>query len=178
MKKSNLIFFVLGTGLLAYLVYQTGVDKLWTQLQQLSPLFFLAVGAMLASKVFMGVAWNYLLEPERNKANLWDLSLVTAVGGAINDVTPGGVGGEPLKVTWLRHKVPSEDLVSSLIIHNYLYVMTNVLLVIAGGVLIITLVDLPLWADWAIGGGMVLVLAASVLLALVIRCGEIGRAHV
>ncbi len=171
MKKSNVIFFILGTALLAYLVYRTGPAELWSRLGELNWLFFLGVGVFLFSKVTMSVAWIYLLEKKTNNSSLWHLSLVTAVGGALNDVTPGGVGGEPLKVTWLRGRIPSEDLVSSLILHNYLYIMTNVVLIFSGGALIIFLVDLPAWADWAIGSGMVLMVAGGILLAFVIRRG-------
>jgi uncharacterized protein (TIRG00374 family) len=175
MRKSNLIFLALGVGLLIYLIHQSGPARIWHGLTQVNGLFFCAVGVFLSSKVLMAVAWRKLLDPEHCRASLTDLSLVTAVGGAINDVTPGGVGGEPLKVTWLQGKVPGEDLVSSLILHNYLYVMTNVILVLVGGVLLVSLADLPGWALWAVGGGMLLVVATVVALALVIRLGIAER---
>ncbi len=168
---TNWIFGALGFCILGYLVVRSGPARLWDQLSHLGPGFLLAVGAFAASKFFMALAWRPLFQPGRSTASLWDLTAATMVGGAINDVTPGGVGGEPLKVTWLAGKAPGEDLVSSLLLHNYLYVLTNILLMLAGGIALVSLLDLSTLARVGVFGGMAVMVGAAVGLAFVLRKG-------
>ena len=168
---TNLVFGSLGLAILVYLVIKTGPAQLWYQVTHLGPGFVLAVSAFAASKFFMALAWRPLFQPGSSKATLWDLTAATVVGGAINDVTPGGVGGEPLKVTWLAGKAPGEDLVSSLLLHNYLYVLTNILLMLAGGLALVSLLDLSTVARVGVFAGMAVMVGAAVGLALVLRKG-------
>lgn len=171
----HVVFALIGAGVLLYLIASIGPARIWSQVTHLTYMFALGVGAFLLSKIFMALSWRHLFYPGRSRASWWDLSVATIVGGAINDVTPGGVGGEPLKVTWLSHKVPGEDLVSSLLLHNYLYVLTNILLMLAGGVALMVLVDLPGYAVAILVVVMALMVAGGLVLALILRKGVAHR---
>lgn len=175
MRKLSLVFLVLGIALLGVLIYQVGPAKLWADILRIGPsvLWVLLVG--LASMFFLAVAWKELLYPERTTATVWDLFGAGLVGFAVNELTPGSVAGEPVKGAQLQGKVPPEDIVSSLILHNYLYIITNFLQIALGALIGLIWLDLAPALMWGTIVVTVVVAGILVLLTLAIRWGMAER---
>jgi uncharacterized protein (TIRG00374 family) len=175
MHKLSALFLVIGLGLLGYLVYTSGPGTLWASLVHVGPSFLWVLLVGLTSLVMLGAAWKELLYPERSSATVLDLSLAGIVGFAINELTPGSVAGEPVKAALLKDKVPAEDLVSSLILHNYLYILTNFLQIAVGALVGLLWLDLSPVLMWGTLVVTVVVGGIIVLLALAIRWGMAER---
>ncbi len=175
MRKLSIVFFVLGIGLLSYLIYDSNPGELWAQLRSIGPSFGLVLGVGLLSMFFLACAWKDLLYPERATATVLDLFLAGLVGFTVNELTPGSVAGEPVKGAMLRGKIPGEDIVSSLILHNYLYLITNFLQIALGAAFALALLDLSPVLWWGCVGVVIVVPLIVLLLALAVRWGMAER---
>lgn len=171
MRKLSLIFLLFGIGLLVYLVHDVGPRALWAQLSSIGPSFLLVLLVGLVSMFFLACAWRDLLYRERSTATVMDLFLAGMVGFAVNELTPGSVAGEPVKGAMLRGKIPGPDIVSSLILHNYLYIITNFLQIALGATVGLIWLDMSPVLMW--GTVVVTVVVAGILglLAMAIRWG-------
>lgn len=175
MRKLSLIFLFLGLALLGYLIYDVGPAKLWAHLSAIGPGFLWVLLVGLTSMFFLACAWKDLLYRERSTATVLDLFLAGLVGFAVNELTPGSVAGEPVKGAMLRGKIPGPDIVSSLILHNYLYIITNFLQIALGacvGLLWLDLSPVLMWGTIVVTGVVAGILG---LLAMAIRWGMAER---
>ncbi|MDY0003358.1 MAG: lysylphosphatidylglycerol synthase domain-containing protein [Polyangia bacterium] len=175
MRKLSLIFLALGLALLGYLIYDVGPAKLWGHLTDIGLGFLWVILVGLTSMFFLACAWKDLLYRERATASVLDLFLAGLVGFAVNELTPGSVAGEPVKGAMLRGKIPGPDIVSSLILHNYLYIITNFLQIAIGACVGLLWLDLSPVLMW--GTIVVTVVVAMILglLAMAIRWGMAER---
>lgn len=175
MRKLSLVFLILGVALLGYLVYDVGPAKLWAHLVTIGPGFLWVLLVGLTSMFFLACAWKDLLYRERSTATVWDLFLAGIVGFAVNELTPGSVAGEPVKGAMLRGKIPGPDIVSSLILHNYLYIITNFLQIALGATVGLLWLDLSPVLMWGTVAVTVVVAGILGLLAVAIRWGMAER---
>ena len=172
MKRLQGIFLFVGLGLLGYLVYKVGPGTLLQQLLDAGWGFGAVVLVALASIVVMGVGWKILLDQGRSRAGLMELVGASIVGAAINFLTPGSMGGEPVKASLLGDKVPSEELVSTVLLHNLLYWLSNLLLIVFGFLIALVTLDLPGRLLALLGGATVLVAVPVLLGAWIIHRGS------
>ena len=172
MKRLHGIFLLIGLGLLGYLIYRIGPGTLLEQLLDAGWGFGAVVLTALASIVVMGVGWKILLDQGDSKAGLVELVGASIVGAAINFLTPGSMGGEPVKASLLGEKVPSEELVSTVLLHNLLYWLSNLLLIVLGFFLALATLDLPLRLTLVLGGATLLVAVPVLLGAWIIHRGS------
>ncbi len=132
MKRANRIFLAAGLLLFAFLIWRSGPTTLAADLLAVGWGFAAVVAVALASILVMTIGWKALLAPGSSRANLWDLTGASLVAAALNFLVPGNVGGEPIKATLLHGKVSAEDLVSTVLLHNVLYWLSNLVLIVAG----------------------------------------------
>ena len=171
MRKLSAAFLVVGIGLLAYLIYDVGPATLWKNLKSIGPSFGFVLAVGLGSMFFLACAWKDLLYPERHTATVMDLFAAGLVGFAVNELTPGSVAGEPVKGAMLKDKIPAEDIVSSLILHNYLYIITNFLQIAIGALIGLIWLDMSPVLTYGTIIVTVVVAGILVLLTLAIRWG-------
>jgi uncharacterized protein (TIRG00374 family) len=143
---------VCGLVLLGYLVYRVGPSVLLDQLLRAGWGFAGVVAVALLSIVVMAIGWKALLAPGSSRANVWELAGASIVGAAINFITPGSVGGEPVKAALLKNKVPAEELVSTVLLHNVVYWVSNLLLIISGAAVALLTLSLPSKIVWLLIG--------------------------
>lgn len=175
MKRLKLVFLALGLFLLGYLVYRVGPSTLLDQLLSVGWGFAAVVAVAVASIVMMAVGWGSLLKPGGSKAAFWELSAASVVGAAINFLTPGSLGGEPLKAALLKDKVPTHELVSSVLLHNVLYWVSNLILIVAGTVTALILLALPARIAWFMAGATVGVAVPILVVAWLVHRGLAER---
>lgn len=115
------IFFLLGIGLLAYILSQADLGQIWRQIANLSlPALLCIFGIYALYFAADTVSWQFTLETIPLSFR-WTgrLYLIRMVGEAYNNITPmGSVGGEPLKAWLLKanYSVPLRDSGASLIL--------------------------------------------------------------
>jgi len=175
MRKLSLFFLLLGLVLLGVLIYRSDPGLLWQQLVHIGPSFGLVVLVGLSSLFLLACAWKDLLYPERSNATVIDLFLAGMAGFAVNELTPGSVAGEPVKGALLSGKVPGKDIVSSLILHNYIYIITNFLQIAIGASIGLAFLDMAPVLRWGTVVVTAVVAIILVLLALAIRWGMAER---
>jgi len=172
LKRLQGIFLVVGLILFGYLVSRVGPGTLLQQLLDAGWGFGAVVATALASIVVMGVGWKILLDQGKSRAGLVELVGASIVGAAINFLTPGSMGGEPVKASLLGDKVPSEELVSTVLLHNLLYWLANLLLIVLGFFLALATLHLPLRLVLILGGATMLVAVPVLLGAWIIHRGS------
>ena len=175
MKRLKIIFLLIGFSLLGYLIYRVGPNVLVDQLTKAGWGFAAVLGVALLSIVLMAVGWKALLAPGKGRAGILDLSGASIVGAALNFVTPGSVGGEPVKAALLKDKVPAEELVSSVLLHNVVYWVSNLLLIVAGAIVAVATLDLPARLVGLLLGATVAVAVPVLLGAWLIHRGMAER---
>ena len=134
------IFFLLGAGLLAYILSQADLAQIWQQIASLSIPAVLCVFVIYA--LYFGadtLSWQFTFETiPVNFRWAGRLYLVRMVGEAYNNITPmGSVGGEPLKVWLLKsnYSVPLRDAGASLILSKTASMFSLVLFAIGAMVI-------------------------------------------
>lgn len=155
MKRLKLMFLALGVVLVGYLVYRAGPYVLLEQLRSVGWGFAAVLAVAILSIALMAVGWSSLLKPGASTAGLWQLSTASVVGAAINFLTPGSLGGEPLKAALLKDKVPTHELVSSVLLHNVLYWVSNLVLIVTGTTTALIVLVLPARVAWLMVGATV-----------------------
>ena len=143
MKRLNRIFLVLGLVLFGFLVWRSGPAKLAHDLLAAGWGFLAVVAVAILSILLMTIGWGALLEPSGSRPSTWDLTGASLVAAALNFLVPGNVGGEPVKVSLLAGKVSSEDLVSTILLHNVMYWLSNLVLILFGVAMAALLLALP-----------------------------------
>jgi len=165
MKRLHALFLVIGVVLASYLIYRVGAGRLLSDLAHAGWGFAAVVAVALASIVVMAIGWKLLLDAEGGTAGLWELVGASIVGAAINFLTPGSMGGEPVKATLLKDRASPEALLSTVLLHNILYWFSNLLLIVLGVTLAIFLLDLPTRLTWILVG-TTLAVAVPVLIGI------------
>ncbi len=122
MKRIILFTFLLliGIAFFAGVVYQTGVEEIWTNLRQFKLLHFgVFVFLSLLNFMLYTLRWHIIIKKTYNhKLSFWQLFMHRMSGFAVSYITPTAqTGGEPLRAM-LLHKdgVPSKTAASSVII--------------------------------------------------------------
>lgn len=153
--------------LLAWLLYRIGATALVRSLADVGWGFLLVVGLQVVAIVPNAMAWRRMLPPEhRAAAPLPAIAAMLLAGDAINAVTPSAVvGGELVRVSLLRRRVPIATAVGSTALAATAQVFAQLLFVLAGVPVAIALIP-----DGAFRGAL-LSLAALAFAALALLIG-------
>lgn len=104
----------------------------------------------------------------------WVVFSAQASGLAINRLTPGNAMGEPIKVTMLAERIPTEAAISAIVLFNVATTLIAVAAVVIGVPITLLVLDLPARTQllvW-IATGVLVVLAAG--LVMLVRRGALG----
>ncbi|MGR8950260.1 MAG: flippase-like domain-containing protein [Gammaproteobacteria bacterium] len=121
MRFAKLVFFMLGLGLLAYVLSQADLRQIWQQVAGISLFGILAIFTIYALYFAADViSWQFTFETIPMTLH-WArrLYLIRMIGEAYNNITPmGSIGGEPLKAWLLKsnYRVPLQESGASLIL--------------------------------------------------------------
>ena len=127
----------IGVGLcaLAWLVFDVGPQTLVAQLVLVGPAFPLVLLVEAASNAASTMGWLYAFDP-RDRPSYRQLLTVTFASFSVAGTLPTGQAGEVAKWNLMRGMAANEEIVSSLLVYNYLHVLTTLLCVFVG----------PVWA--------------------------------
>jgi uncharacterized protein (TIRG00374 family) len=125
--------FALGAIMLAYLINRFGTAKVWADLRLIG-WRLLAIVALegLVNWSSAGVWWH-TLPREARRGWFARVFLVHLAGGALNQSSPGApLGGEPLKVMYLKQRFSVSALTASLLSAKLAQALARALFVILG----------------------------------------------
>jgi uncharacterized protein (TIRG00374 family) len=162
MRAINLILLILGTTLLAALVFSIGAGELWSELCSLGwgLIPFLLVEGI--AEMIHTLGWRHCL-PENARSMSWfKLFQIRLAGYAINYLTPtAALGGEVTKATLLASKCRGREAVSGVLIGKACFGLAHLIFVAIGTLIIMRSIRLPaaiwmplLFSGLLIGGGV------------------------
>jgi glycosyltransferase 2 family protein len=134
MRRLNLIFLIIATLLLFWMLHQVGWANVGRNVREIGyywPLLLVPYGLVN----FLGsISWNYILLTEEPRPSLSRLFFLRLAGESINQLTPtASMGGEPYKAFRLQAGgTPWEEAAASVVIQKGIGVMSLVLYVCLG----------------------------------------------
>jgi putative ABC transport system permease protein len=160
------IAFLLGLGLLVYVINRVGVQPIFDALGRIGFGFFILIAINGSRHVLRTLAMSRAVSPEHRRFNFFQAFSVRLGGEAISFLTfTGPVLGEATKVALLRKRVPLVYGVQALVIDNILYNLSVIVFILSGACVMLLSYDLPLvvrYVLFAIAGVALLgILAAA-----------------
>lgn len=149
MKKVKFILLVLGLVLFGYLVYAIGPKAIWDNIVNFKWRLLIIIAIYPIIYWFDTLGWKYALagtvpcgeseaspqgDSPRTRPNFSHLFTARLAGEAVNYITMGYLGGEPIKAKLLKdsHNIPMTQGLSSVVIAKTTLVISEIIFVIAG----------------------------------------------
>ncbi len=138
------VAFLLGLGLLVYVINRVGVQPIFDALLKIGFGFFILLGLSGGRHALRTLAMRAAVHPEHRRFNFRHAFAVRLGGEAISFLTfTGPILGEATKVALLRKRVPLVYGVSALVVDNLLYNLSVALFILSGAVVMLLSYDLP-----------------------------------
>jgi|SRR5262245_24697982 len=167
MKRSfAMLSVVIGSGLFIYIIKQTGLEEIGQRLKQVRAGFLLILLISGFRYLTRSLSWFQCITPDRRDVGFWTLWRARLAGEAMGDLTVGPVVAEPLRLVALGERLALSSRVSSLAVENVTYTASSCVMVMIGGITLLTNVGLHgslHTALLATLGGVVLVMLSSIL---------------
>ena len=136
--------FLLGLGLLIYVINRVGVQPLFDALLRIGFGFFVILGLSGLRHVLRTVSMRAAVPPEHRRITFRQAFAARLGGEAISFLTfTGPLLGEATKVALLRKRVPLTYGVPALVVDNLLYNLSVVFFVLSGAVVMLLRYPLP-----------------------------------
>ena len=136
--------FILGLGLLIYVINRVGVQPLFDALLRVGFGFFVILGLSGLRHVLRTVAMRAAVPAEHRRISFRNAFAARLGGEAISFLTfTGPLLGEATKVALLRKRVPLTYGVPALVVDNLLYNLSVVFFVLSGAVVMLLRYPLP-----------------------------------
>ena len=129
-KKIRDILFVVGVGVLIWMIYSVGVDNIWNNIKETEWWFFAIIGIWTIVYFFNGIAFHVILRGGNNatKVSLLRKIKLIITGFAINSMTPIGLlGGEPYKIFELKHDLGIDQATSGILLSTMMHFLAHFL---------------------------------------------------
>jgi uncharacterized membrane protein YbhN (UPF0104 family) len=134
----QLIVFILGLGLLSFVIYYTGFQTIFEALRRVG-WGFLFILALNGLRHLLRALCVYLAIPVKHRKFSYLHTVSARLGGeAVSVLTfTGPLLGEATKATLLKNRVPLSQSISAVVVDNILYDISVILLILSGiGVLL------------------------------------------
>lgn len=136
--------FLLGSGLIVWLILSTGVRSILNDLSRVGTGVIAIFALELVADAFNTLGWWYTLPTKERTRAYCRMVLVRLAGNAINESTPAAsLGGEPAKVILLRGWVSTSAATASLLITKVPFCLADTTFIMAGSALVWTRMTLP-----------------------------------
>ena len=136
--------FLLGLGLLVYVINRVGVQPLFDALLRIGAGFFVVLGLNGLRHVLRTISMRAAVPPEHRRITFRNAFAARLGGEAISFLTfTGPLLGEATKVALLRKRVPLTYGVPALVVDNLIYNLSVVFFVLSGAVVMLLRYPLP-----------------------------------
>lgn len=120
------LFFLIGVGMLGYLVYKLGFYTILENIAKTGWWFLGVIGIWLIIYYLNALAWFYIIGKEKNGIKFSSIFKFTISGFAINYITPFiSLGGEPYKVLELNKHLDKTHSTSTVISYNMMHIFSH-----------------------------------------------------
>lgn len=163
-----------GVALFAWVMAQVGPEHLWAEARTLGWGIALIIAVEGVGDLLHCCAWRLCFWPRyrRTPLQLWGPHLA---GNAINFVTPTAtLGGDVVRATLLPAHVPATEVAASLTINRLTETISDMSVTIAGVVMVLLLLPLPLTAQLGIAGAAAALSAGIIGFLLAQRSGRLA----
>ncbi len=171
-KLINIVIFLLGLSLLGWFIYYSDPSRLWEHLKYLGSGFVLILLLYLFEVVIEVWAWQ-LAVPAQHRTSFFVMFSAALAGSTLNALLPGGQAGEVVKGNLLSGIVPTGTIVSSLVIYNFLFTVTTLLVLGVGSLACLAGGAVELEIALGLLGGVLLTGGVTGLVFFWIRRGAI-----
>lgn len=136
--------FVLGLGLLVYVIHRVGFQPISDALRRVGFGFFLILGISGVRHVLRTLAMRAAVPPEHRRFSFFQAFAARLGGESISFLTfTGPLLGEATKVALLRKRVPLTYGVPALVVDNLLYNLSVVFFILSGSCVMLLTYRLP-----------------------------------
>jgi putative ABC transport system permease protein len=136
--------FLLGLGLLIYVIRRVGIQPLFDALLRVGFGFFIILGLSGLRHVFRTIAMRAAVPPEHRQITFRNAFAARLGGEAISFLTfTGPLLGEATKVALLRKRVPLTYGVPALVVDNLIYNLSVVFFILSGACVMLFSYALP-----------------------------------
>jgi hypothetical protein len=129
-----IISALIGLSLFIYVIKQTGLSELASNLRAVGVGFLLILAVSSTRYLSRSMAWLSCMNPEERRIGFWALWRARLAGEAVGDLTFGPVVAEPMRLIALGDRLPLSSGISSLAVENIAYIASSCLMVMAGAV--------------------------------------------
>ncbi|MBI3540897.1 MAG: flippase-like domain-containing protein [Deltaproteobacteria bacterium] len=167
MRLFKTVTFLLGVGLLYWMIQRLGVQALLNGFERLGWGFVPVLLLGLVTFLLYTLSWSLFLKRFGDRPiSFWSLFQIKVAGEAGNTLTPlNFVGGDPARVWFLSQKMPIEVSGASVVVDRTVQTLAVVAVIVLGDLAALFKLTLPLLAN-AILGATSFLLVAFVLLFL------------
>jgi hypothetical protein len=167
-RRTQVILFVVGGAVFAWLVSRIGVAALWHDAVRTGWMFVPIVLLFAFVYTLNAAAWYVMMVDEPNHPPFWQTYAITVSGFSINFLTPMmNMGGEPFKIAavgaWLGTQRATGSVILYTMIHALSFFVTGFI------ALILALILLP-HNPLALWGIAALAAASTLLTVLLLAC--------
>ncbi len=134
-RTINRVAIGIGVTALGLLIYKVGARTLLDQLLAFGPAFPIILAISALSNTAACAGWYYTFEPGE-RPTFSTLLLISFASLSLGDTLPTGQGGSLAKGNMMRGLTRGSQIVSSLLLYNYLILVGTLLVVLVG----------PVWA--------------------------------
>jgi putative ABC transport system permease protein len=140
----QVLAFIVGVGLLVYVIDRVGVQPIFDALLRVGFGFFFVVALSGTRHVFRTIAMRAAVPAEHRRISFFQAFAARLGGEAISFLTfTGPLLGEATKVALLRRKVPLTYGVPALVVDNLLYNLSVIFFVLSGACVMLVTYQLP-----------------------------------
>jgi putative ABC transport system permease protein len=159
--------FILGLGLLVYVINRVGLQPIFDALLRIGFGFFFVLAISGSRHVLRTIAMRAAVPAEHRRINFFQAFAARLGGEAISFLTfTGPLLGEATKVALLRRKVPLTYGVPALVVDNLLYNLSVVFFILSGACVMLFAYHLPPPVYYVLVG--IAILAALGILAAIL----------
>ncbi|MDR0661694.1 MAG: flippase-like domain-containing protein [Prevotellaceae bacterium] len=149
-KKWKIFFFIFGVAILGWMVYATGIDKIWQNVKETGLWFIPIIGVWIVVYLLNALASYSIIRdkntPKECLPSFGKVMKVTISGFAINYITPVvALGGEPYKIIELQENLGSHKATSAILSHSMMHILSHLVFWIVSTFLIVFILN-PSWA--------------------------------
>ena len=140
----QVLAFLLGIGLLIFVINQVGVQPIFDALLRIGFGFFFLLGISGLRHIFRTIAMRAAVPTEHRRISFMQAFAARLGGEAISFLTfTGPLLGEATKVALLRKRIPLTYGVPALVVDNLLYNLSVVFFILSGACVMLFTYQLP-----------------------------------
>ena len=159
--------FLLGAGLLAWLVLSSGIGSILADLSRVGPGLIVILALEFVIDAFDTLGWWFTLPVGQRERVYRRLFWVRCAGNALNESTPAAsVGGEPSKVALLRGRISTSAATASLLATKVCFSLSTAIFIIVGMAAVWSRLSLPRDISLALFLGFILMLIGVTTFAI------------